>query len=205
VSRKKSSAPEPLLFKEEVRYAADPSHRGWRLDAFLAHFMRWRSRSSIKSLVQDGLVSIHRGTDVRVVKKASATILDGDSVAVTLPKPKRDVDFGAEGPPADPDMQILFEDRWLVAVDKPPNVAVHPAGRNLYRTVITALHRRYRRPDDPEHDIVPKLCHRLDYETSGVLLAAKDDVAHRRRRVARRGRSRRRPRRGSRRRRTSPE
>ena len=174
-----SSAPDPLLFKEEIGFDADPADEGTRLDTYLARRMRWRSRTSIKKLVQEGLVSITRQGERRVVKKASAVLCGGDAIAVTLPRPKRDIDFGEEGPPPDPDLPVLYEDRWLVAVDKPPNVPVHPAGRNLYRTVITTLHRRYRRPDDPERDIVPKLCHRLDLETSGVLLVAKDDRAHR--------------------------
>ncbi|MFG0317780.1 MAG: RluA family pseudouridine synthase [Planctomycetota bacterium JB042] len=175
----RSSAPDPLLYKEEIGFEADPFDEGGRLDSFLARRMRWRSRTSIQKLVQDGLVSITRQGTRRTVTKPAAAVVAGDAIAVTLPKPKRDIDFGPEGPPPDPDLPILFEDRWLVAVDKPPNVPVHPAGRNLYRTVITTLHRRYRRPDDPERDVHPKLCHRLDLETSGVLLVAKDDRAHR--------------------------
>lgn len=175
----RSSAPDPLLFKEEIGFSVDPADEGTRLDTWLARRMRWRSRTSIQKLMQEGLVSITRHGARRTVTKSSSVVMAGDEIAVTLPKPKRDIDFGEEGPPPDPDLPILFEDRWLLAVDKPPNVPVHPAGRNLYRTVITTLHRRYRRPDDPTRDIHPKLCHRLDLETSGVLLVAKDDRAHR--------------------------
>jgi len=174
-----SSAPDPLLFREELGFTIDPAEEGTRLDTYLARRMRWRSRTSIQKLVQEGLISITRQGERRVVKKSSSVLIAADEIAVTLPRPKRDIDFGEAGPPSDPNLPILYEDRWLVAVDKPPNVPVHPAGRNLYRTVITTLHRRYRRPDDPTHDIVPKLCHRIDLETSGVLLVAKDDRAHR--------------------------
>ena len=52
---------------------------------------------------------------------------------------------------------------------------VHPVGRVLHRTIITALHHRYRRPDDPAKDVIPRLVHRLDLETSGVLLVGKDE------------------------------
>lgn len=175
----KSSAPDPLLFKEEIHFDADPFHQGVRLDTYLARQMRWRSRTSIQKLIEAGKVELTRKGSRLRAEKSSLPIMQGDRVHVTLPKPKRDVDFGPDGPPPDPDLVVLFEDRWFVALDKPPNIPVHPAGRNLYRTVITALHRRYRNPEDPERDLVPKLCHRLDLETSGVLLVAKDDDAHR--------------------------
>lgn len=174
-----TSTPDPFFYPEEVVYRADNFNAGARLDTFLARHMNWRSRTSIQRLIDEGKVHLDRRGNKALASKGSLMVLFGDHVHVRLPRPKRDLDFGELGPPPDPVLTTLFEDRWLLALDKPPNVPVHPAGRNLYRTVITSLHRRYRRPDDPEHDIVPKLCHRLDLETSGVLLVAKDDRAHR--------------------------
>jgi 23S rRNA pseudouridine1911/1915/1917 synthase len=96
------------------------------------------------------------------------------------------VELRARGPL--PGLPILFEDAHLVAVDKPAGIPVHPGGRLLEDTVITRLQARYRSDhaasvasdggkdaDDPGA-IVPKLCHRLDLETSGVLLVAKSDA-----------------------------
>jgi 23S rRNA pseudouridine1911/1915/1917 synthase len=104
----------------------------------------------------------------------------GETVLVKLPRPKRDVELRARGPL--PGLPILFEDEHLIAVDKPAGIPVHPGGRLLEDTVITRLQARYRgehaaaaAPDD-EGAIVPKLCHRLDLETSGVLLVAKSDA-----------------------------
>ncbi len=176
----KAPTPPPEIFAEELAFTADLPDAGQRLDGFLARRMRWRSRTSIQRLIEDGKIDVTRRGERRTVRKPSSVLVGGDSIHVELPRPRRDVDFGEEGPPPDPDLTVLYEDRWLLAVDKPPNVAVHPAGRNLYRTVITTLMRRYRRPDDPARDVVPKLCHRLDLETSGVLLVAKEDQAHRR-------------------------
>lgn len=174
----KSTAPELITFRDEVYFEAFSVDQGKRLDAFLSRQMDWRSRTSIQRLVHEGQVAVVRRGERSVANKPSATMMDRDVVYVKLPKPKRDVDASATAE-QDPTLHIIYEDRWLIGLDKPPNVPVHPAGRNLYRTVITALHRRYRRLDNPELDIVPKLCHRLDLETSGVLLVAKDDRAHR--------------------------
>lgn len=173
---------DSLLVPDQVHYQADPADGNTRLDSFLALRMRWRSRTSIQKLIQDGKVELTRRDQRSRLRKASTTILDGDMVHVGLPRPKRDLDWEEQDRAehaADAGLQILYEDADLLAVNKPPNVPVHPAGRNLYRTVITTLHRIYRRPDDPERDIVPKLCHRIDLETSGVLLVAKDDQIHR--------------------------
>ncbi len=66
----------------------------------------------------------------------------------------------------------------MVAVDKQPGLAVHPAGRRVHGTLIHFLHTRYRRPGDPEHDVVPRLLHRIDRETSGVVMASLDEGFH---------------------------
>ncbi|MBL8768625.1 MAG: RluA family pseudouridine synthase [Planctomycetes bacterium] len=168
-----------VVFSREVAYSVDPVENGLRLDAFLTRKMRWRSRTSIQSLVKDEQVSLVRRGERTVPTRVAITVLTGDVLSVTLPKPKRDVEYESGTRSTDATLKKLYEDRFFVAVDKPPDVAVHPAGRNLYRTVIGELHKAYRKFDDPERDIVPKLCHRLDLETSGVLLVAKDDAAHR--------------------------
>ena len=68
--------------------------------------------------------------------------------------------------------------REMIAVDKPPGLAVHPAGRRVHGTLIHFLHTRYRRPEDPEHDVVPRLLHRIDRETSGVVMASLHEDFH---------------------------
>ena len=100
----------------------------------------------------------------------------GDIVTVQLPRPVRDEALVPRGGTIDA-LPRLYEDDCLIAIDKPPDVPVHPAGRLLHHTVITALHREYRDFADPSLDVIPKLCHRLDLETSGVLLVAKTQQA----------------------------
>jgi 23S rRNA pseudouridine1911/1915/1917 synthase len=97
-------------------------------------------------------------------------------VTVLLPRPVRDEALAPRGAGSS-DLPRLYEDELLIAIDKPPDIPVHPAGRLLHHTVITALHRQYRDFADASRDVIPKLCHRLDLETSGVLLVAKTDTA----------------------------
>ena len=153
----------------KLRLMVEPGEHSMRLDQFLVGRLRWRSRTSIEQLISTGKVELV-GRSARPSRKVQS----GEHVEVLLPRPKRDTDLGVDG--AEIALPVLHEDRWLVAVDKPAGIPVHPGGRLLYKTVITELHRRYRRYGDPERDVVPKLCHRLDLETSGVLLVAKADA-----------------------------
>ena len=116
--------------------------------------------------IREGMVRVN-GTRV----KAAAAVKDGDEVTCIL------VREGDEFDPADIPLPVIYEDEVLLALDKPAGFVVHPVGRHQNDTIINALHLRYRNTEDPERDIVPKLAHRLDQHTSGVLLVAKrDDV-----------------------------
>jgi len=148
-----------------------PGDNEMRLDLFLCDRMPWRSRNSIKKLIAEEMVSFKNRDASR---KPSTRVKSGDRIGVTIPIPRPHpvdafTDFG------DLDLDIIHEDRWILAVNKPSGVPVHPAGRLLERTVITALRERYA----PEHGLMPeeiKLCHRLDHETSGVLLVSRDPI-----------------------------
>ncbi|MEZ6038216.1 MAG: RluA family pseudouridine synthase [Planctomycetota bacterium] len=154
---------------ERVRVLVDARTAGQRLDLALAAVLTWRSRSSIVRLIENGMVRL----EGRAVP-ASRRVRVGDTIEVDVPPPPV--------PEPTPDdactLPILYEDQVMVAVDKPPGMAVHPSGRHLTGTLIHELHRRYRRPDDPSHDVVPRLLHRIDLETSGVVAVGLDDVFH---------------------------
>ena len=156
---------------ETLSYTVAEGEQGLRLDLFLARRLHWRSRSSVARLLDEGKVTL-----ATRAARANRRVALGETVTVLLPRPVRDEALAPRG--AGPGaLPRLFEDELLIAIDKPPDIPVHPAGRLLHHTVITALHRQYRDHDDPSRDVIPKLCHRLDLETSGVLLVAKTDAA----------------------------
>ena len=86
-------------------------------------------------------------------------------------------------PPARTDLEdlvVLYEDEQVLAVDKPPHLAVHPSGRHLLDTLIQRVHARYRDLGEAGEGRLPiRLCHRLDRETSGLVLLGKGEAAHR--------------------------
>lgn len=154
---------------EELKILVDKKLDGQRLDLALAAVLTWRSRASIHRLIEGGYVQL-AGRRI-----APATrVHTGETIVVEVPpNPTANPDPGAGV-----DFPILYEDQWLVAVDKPPGLAVHPSGRRLDGTLIQALHRRYRNPDDAAHDVVPRLLHRIDVETSGVVAVGLDEQFH---------------------------
>src|SRR5438105_4686717 len=103
------------------------------------------------------------------VRKPSTRLLFKDRVAVRIPVPA-----GAPARESGEGLVILHEDDALVAVDKPAGVVAHPTGRIRHGTLINSLHARYRRPGEGRADVVPRLAHRLDRDTSGVVLVVKD-------------------------------
>jgi 23S rRNA pseudouridine1911/1915/1917 synthase len=121
------------------------------------------------------LVAPGDGVPEASVSRASTRLPGGATVAIVTTHPRVPLPR-LEGKAAE--IEVLLEDEWLLAVNKPAGMAAHPSGRHLYDTLISILHRRYR-SDDPTRDVVPRLCHRLDRETSGVVLVSKvEDVRH---------------------------
>ncbi|MHC5062759.1 MAG: RluA family pseudouridine synthase [Planctomycetota bacterium] len=154
---------------EEIRVQVPVESDGARLDQTLQQFLHWRSRNSIHRLIKGGYVLLTERS-ARPSRKVQA----GEVITVRIPqRPEPE-----EVAPGDFDLPVLFEDRYMIAVDKPPGLAVHPAGKRVHGTLIHHLHKRYRRPDDPAHDVVPRLMHRLDRETSGVVAIGLDEQFH---------------------------
>jgi len=147
-----------------------------RLDHFLSHHLKWRSRSSVQTLVRDGYVEIDaarpdapEGTGERCVEtRAGARVRHGSRVYIRIPDEYRTLLIGDTSD----ELAILYEDDDALAVDKPPLVAVHPSGRYMTDTLIQRVHKRYQEQIEAGR-MLPRLCHRLDRETSGIVLVGK--------------------------------
>ncbi len=155
--------------QREVELVVDAPGEGMRLDAFLAVRLKWRSRASVQRMLEERRVTVNGERHRRTYR-----VKAGDSITIPLPEPPPEAFEIGEIP-----LDIIFEDEYLVVLNKQPGVVVHPTGKYRYDTLINALHLRYRRPDQPEKDVIPKLAHRLDRETSGVLIVCKTDAARR--------------------------
>jgi 23S rRNA pseudouridine1911/1915/1917 synthase len=152
-----------------------------RLDAFLQRFLSWRSRTSIQRLIKDGFVWLDpsdpahpRGIGRYAPElRPGRRLLHGSRLKVVIPEPLR----VQRASPAASDLTVLYEDDWITAVDKPPLLPVHPSGRHLSDTLIQRVHARYGE-EAQAREFRTKLCHRLDRETSGLVLLAREPAVH---------------------------
>lgn len=147
----------------EFTVVVDLPQAGMRVDALLGAHFPWKSRTYYQRLLAGGDVLL----DGRRAKP-SARVKAGMRVVVKLP-----VDPDAPEQESADDLVFLYEDDVLAAIDKPSGMTVHPVGRIRHGTLINKLHARYRRPGEAG-DIVPRLSHRLDTDTSGVVLIVKN-------------------------------
>ncbi len=153
-----------------------------RLDAFLSRHLSWRSRTSIQGLIHDGFVLVDastpeapRGTGrTRTETRPGRKLRHGSKVVVVIPEELRVPMLERSSD----ELVVLFEDEAILAVDKPANVPVHPSGRHLSDTLIQRVHARYGEGFELERGGAPRLCHRLDRETSGIVLIGKHPEAH---------------------------
>jgi 23S rRNA pseudouridine1911/1915/1917 synthase len=149
---------------------AEPAARGQRLDRFLADAIGTLSRSRVKALIEQG----HLRRDGALLNEPSDPVRPGATYQLGLPPPA----------PASPQPQaipfpILYEDRDLIVLDKPPGLVVHPAPGNEDGTLVNAL---LAHCGDSLTGIGgerrPGIVHRLDKDTSGVMVAAKTQLAN---------------------------
>ena len=140
-----------------------------RLDRFLADQLQL-SRTQAARLVADRRVAVNG-----VVARASRVLARGDAVLVTMPElePPREIR------PADIPLQVVFEDEHLAVIDKPAGLVVHPAPGHWDDTLVNALVARGTTLSGGAAGR-PGIVHRLDRDTSGLMLVAKTDLAHRR-------------------------
>jgi 23S rRNA pseudouridine1911/1915/1917 synthase len=173
---------------ERVELRVDASAYGMRhaelevrLDHFLARHLKWRSRSSIQELIRAGWVLVDASTpdrpegsgEPRRETRPGRKLHHGSRVVIEIPPDLRSALPGATSD----ELAVLYEDEEVLAVDKPPMMPVHPSGRHLGDTLIQRVHARLRAEIEARGE-APRLCHRLDRETSGIVLVAKDPRAH---------------------------
>lgn len=155
---------------ETVEFLIDEDNRSARVDLALSLQLPEISRSFIQKLLERGAVKINGEVCSSKKYKVSA----GDSVEIQLPQPQR-LEVKAENIP----LTILYEDDDLLVVDKPRGMVVHPAAGNENGTLVNALMYHCRgRLSSINGVIRPGIVHRIDKDTSGLLVVAKNDMAH---------------------------
>jgi 23S rRNA pseudouridine1911/1915/1917 synthase len=142
---------------------------GERLDRFVARSLPELTRSRVRRLIDEGFVTV----DDRLPAKAGAALASGHRVSVTVPPPEP----ATLEPEAVP-LRIVYEDDDLLVVDKPPGMAVHPAPGHSSGTLVHAVLAHCPGLSTVGGEGRPGIVHRLDKDTSGLIIVAKNDAAH---------------------------
>jgi len=136
-----------------------------RLDRFLAARGTWGSRSQVQRLIAEGYVHLEGQP-----AKAGTILRSGQRIDVRPAAPPPTAGVEPEAIPLD----VLYEDEWLLVINKPAGMVVHPAPGHWRGTLVSALLYHWRAPRPGLDPLRPGIVHRLDKDTSGVLVIAKD-------------------------------
>jgi 23S rRNA pseudouridine1911/1915/1917 synthase len=148
----------------------DAGHAGWRLDRALAAAVPTLSRERLKALIRSGAVD----AGGKPVRDPSAKVRGEEALRVAVPEPAPAHNEAQAIP-----LNIVFEDEHLLVVDKPAGLVVHPAAGNFDGTLVNALlHHCAGKLSGIGGVARPGIVHRIDKDTSGLLVVAKTDVAH---------------------------
>ena len=154
--------------QEQVTIPAEMA--GWRLDRALAALLPTYSRERLKALISSGQVT----SGGQLSRDPSAKAKEGTSFSIAVPPPAV-----AHNEAQDIPIEIVFEDDHLLVVDKPAGMVVHPAAGNYDGTMVNALlHHCHGRLSGIGGVARPGIVHRIDKDTSGLLVVAKTDPAH---------------------------
>ena len=154
---------EPILLR------ASEESKNQRLDAFLASSLDGLTRSQATQLIESGEVAVNG----RAVSK-SYKLAGGEDIAVTLPEPEP-----VEAVPQDIPLDVVYEDADVIVVNKPSGMVVHPAPGHPDGTLVNALlYHCAGTLSGVGGALRPGIVHRIDRDTSGLIIAAKNDAAH---------------------------
>jgi 23S rRNA pseudouridine1911/1915/1917 synthase len=154
---------------ERHRFTVDPESAGTRLDVYLAGLLPQHSRSQLQRLVKGGSATLCGRP-----AKANAIVKGGDIVEIDVP----------DATPATPvaqdiDLPVIYQDDDVIVVNKPAGMVVHPAAGHDQDTLVNALLFHADNLSGVGGEQRPGIVHRLDRGTSGLMVAAKNDLAHR--------------------------
>lgn len=151
-------------------YVEDKEQAGKRIDRFLAEELKDQSRSYLQKLLKGEMVLVNQKP-----VKANYKLAQGDCIAVQFPDVKA-LDIVPENIPLD----ILYEDEYLLVVNKPKDMVVHPSAGHLKGTLVNAvLFHCHGRLSGINGVMRPGIVHRIDKDTTGALVICKDDFTHR--------------------------
>lgn len=153
---------------EHYRFLVDPGQEAMRIDKWLMHRLQNASRTKIQAAADAGCVQVNSK-----IVKSNYRIKPGDEIRIMLPEPPRDKEVYPENIPLD----IVYEDDHLLVVNKVAGMVVHPGYNNFSGTLVNALVYHVGQLPQKDESHRPGLVHRIDKDTSGLLVVGKTQFA----------------------------
>jgi len=146
------------------------SYHGYRIDKFLQLQISELSRTRLQNLIYEGEVKLNN----IIITNASKKIKKQDKIKINFPPPKETLIKANKIP-----LNILYDDKDIIVINKSPGVVVHPGAGNYEKTIVNGLLYKYKNNlSSVGGKLRPGIVHRIDKDTSGVIVVAKNDMAH---------------------------
>ena len=153
-----------------IKFLIQKNNSGERLDIFLSKKIDFLSRSQIKKIVEKGNITINH----QVVNLPSKKVKANDYIIINLK-----VNNSTKLIPKNISLDVVYEDKYILIINKPKGMVVHPGAGNYENTLANALFHKYKsKLSDISGKMRPGIVHRIDKETSGLLVIAKNNSAH---------------------------
>ena len=153
---------------EETIFTVEKEFEGIRIDKYLSEVFKDKSRSYLQGLIEKGNIKVNN-KDI----KSNYKLREFDDISVILPEP-----ILLQVEPEDIPLNIVYEDSDVIVVNKPKGMVVHPAPGNYNGTLVNALLYHCNDLSSINGVVRPGIVHRIDKDTSGILVVAKNDEAH---------------------------
>jgi 23S rRNA pseudouridine1911/1915/1917 synthase len=153
---------------EQLRIVVPPGEHHKRVDVYLTHQIENATRNKVQQAIKTGMVLVND-----TIVKSSYLLNPKDVIEITFPRPPR-MDAEPENIPLD----IVFEDAFLLIVNKPAGMVTHPAYNNYSGTLVNALLHHCNNLSTLNTGMRPGIVHRLDKDTTGLMVVAKTDAVH---------------------------
>jgi 23S rRNA pseudouridine1911/1915/1917 synthase len=158
-----------IISEKKIRFEIPEGKKKERIDIFLTNSVEKATRSRIQKLIKANLVTVNQK-----IVKPNYIINFGDQIELRIPMTPRPEETEPEEIP----LNIIYEDDYLLVVNKPPGMVAHPALGNFSGTLVNALLHHTNKLSQLNDPIRPGIVHRIDKDTSGLLLVAKDEWTH---------------------------
>ena len=156
--------------KNIINLIVRPLENGERVDRFISNNKKNLSRTRVKNLILNKKLSINK----KVIDDPSKKINENDNIILEIPEPKK-----ASLKPFKFKLDIVYEDKYLLVINKPAGISMHPGAGDYDKTLVNALiHHDSKNLSNIGDELRPGIVHRIDKDTSGLVVVAKNNISH---------------------------